>query len=136
MEERRMTENLASNGTPMDELTEQDWEDRYPLGKFDTVAAEKIHSWTLDSNQDDECGNSTDWHWWAAKFDGSADNIALGAGVIVEEMSSGSTSAVRYETKEEYDKVWSGMQEQYEEYRHAECAKGRECEGCFSCENA
>lgn len=129
-----MTDDLASNGTPMDTLTEQDWEDRYPLSKFDSVAAEKIYSW--DADPGDTCGNSMDWHWWAAKFDGNADNVALGAGVIIEEMSSGATTAIRYQNVEEYNKEWESREEQYEEYRHAECVKRRDCEGCFHCENA
>lgn len=129
-----MMDDLASNGTPMDELTEQDWEDRYPFSKFDTVAAEKIYSWEVDPG--DTCGNSTDWHWWAAKFDGSADDVTLGAGVIIEEMSSGSTTAIRYEKVEDYNKAWKGRERQYAEYRHAECENGMRCEGCFSCENA
>jgi hypothetical protein len=126
--------DLASNGTPMDVLTDQDWETEYGLVKFDTVAAEKIHSWTLDSSQTDECGNSVDWLWWAAKFDG-ADGQDMGAGVILTEMSGGSVTAARYESAAEYNAAWFNIEDQWLTAVHADCTDGKDCEGCQNCEN-
>lgn len=128
--------DLASNGTPIDVLTGVDWETPYGLGKFDTIAAEKLHAWTLDSGQDDDCGNSTDWHWWAARFDAEpvTDGDAMGVGVILEERSGGSVTAMRYTSAEEFRKDWESRERHYAEYVHSGCADGIECEGCESCE--
>lgn len=128
--------DLASNGTPLDELTEADWSTDYGLDKFGTVAEEKIWSWTLDSGQDDECGNSVDWHWWAARFDGNGENPVLRAGVIIQERSGGAVCAFRYGTVEELDEAWKWRQVTYAEAVHAECEDGVDCEGCNACENA
>lgn len=129
--------DLASNGTPLDTLTEEDWSTPYVGGeKFDNVAEEKIWSWTLDSRQDADCGNSTDWHWWAARFDGDKETPGLGAGVIIEERSGGSVSAVRYDTTEGLRKAWESREAHYSEYVHSGCEDGADCEGCGSCENA
>lgn len=128
--------DLASSGTPLDELTEADWNLTYALSKFDSIAAEKIWSWTLDSGQDDDCGNSVDWHWWAARFDGNDETPALGAGVIIEERSGGAVYAVRYGTAKELDEAWASRLAHYAKYVHSECADGIECDGCISCENA
>lgn len=125
--------DLASNGTKISELTEKDWSTEYGLSKFDSIAAEKLYSW--DPDRDNTCGNSTDWHWWAAMFPGDEETPALGAGVIVEEMSGGRTAAIRYDTKEDLDEAWAEREKQYAEYEHSDCADGIECEGCFSCEN-
>lgn len=130
-----MNEELASNGTPMDVLTEEDWSEPYGLGKFDTVAEEKIWSWTLDSGQDDDCGNSSDWHWWAARFDGNRENPVLRAGVIIEERSGGAVCAIRYSTSEELDKAWASRELRYAEYVHSKCENGIDCWGCEHCEN-
>lgn len=119
---------MASNNTPVDVLTEDDWETLYGLGKFDTIAAEKLHAWTLDSGQDEECGNSTDWHWWAALF---KDELA-----IVEEVSSGAVTAIRYPSQAELMAAWGERETAYTEYVHSGCKDGTECEGCNSCENA
>lgn len=124
----------ASNGTPMDVLTDADWTTEYGLGKFDTIAAEKLHTWTLDSSQTEDCGNSTYWHWWAAKFD-AADDQAMGSGVILTEMSGGSVTASRYDSVVEHNAAWFNMREQYMDAVHEECKYGRECEGCSNCEN-
>lgn len=118
---------MARNGTPFDVLTEEDWATPYGPGKFDTVAAEKIHSWTLDGNQDEECGNSTGWHWWAALFRDER--------VILEELTSGAVHALRYEGGVELNAAWHIREETWEDARHAECAANRKCEGCFNCEN-
>lgn len=122
-----MMSELASNGTPLDVLTANDWDTPYGPGKFDSVAAEKIHSWTLDGNQDEECGNSTDWYWRAALFRDER--------VILEEVSSGAVYALRYQSEVELNAAWSMREEAWEDAVHAECAAKRECEGCFNCES-
>ena len=125
----------ASNGTPMNVLTEADWETPYGLGKFDTVAAEKVWHWTLSSGQTEDCGNSTDWYWWSAKFDFDGDDPAHGFGIIVTEMSGGSVSATRYESAVERDAAWLNLMEQYLDAAHKTCEDGRDCDGCPECEN-
>jgi len=128
--------DMASNGTPMDVLTGEDWETPYGPGKFDTVASEKIWSWTLDSSQDDDCGNSVDWHWWAARFDAEpvTDDPSMRAGVIVEERSGGSVCATRYDSAEELRRDWESRERHYAEHVHAGCDDGVKCEGCAHCE--
>jgi len=128
--------DLASNGTPLDELTETDWSTPYTSSKFDNVAEEKIWSWTLDSGQADDCGNSTQWQWWAARFDGDDETPALGAGVIIEERSGGAVVAFRYSTVKELEEDWTSRVVQYAKHVHSECTEGLDCVGCPSCENA
>lgn len=132
-----MTE-LASNNTPMDTLTEEDWTTDYGLGKFDTIAAEKLYTWTLEGRHDreNETGNSTDWDFAAVRFNGDKDVPALWAGAIVSELSDGSVSAMRYETTEALDDSWAYAEDMYAQYVHGGCADGVECEGCNACENA
>lgn len=130
--------DLASNGTPIDVLTEQDWDTPYGLGKFDTVGTEKVHSWTLTTNQSRECGNSTDWHWWAAGFDADGtDDMPggpLGGGVIIQEDSQGAVTGQRFGTRSAYLETWAALEKEYDEYVHGECADGTECDGCPECE--
>lgn len=130
--------DLASNGTPMDVLTEEDWNTPYGLTKFDTVAAEKLHHWSLSQGYDEECGNAVDWHWWAARFDGDPEDpdFAGGSGVILTEMSGGSVTATRYDSVAEYNAAWFNVEDQWLTYVHQDCEAGRECDGCPECENA
>lgn len=113
----------ASNGTPVDTLTEDDWQTDYGLGKFTTIAAEKLYAW----DPDDTCGNSTEWYWWAG--------LHREALVIVVELSSGAVSAAHYDTAEALDTAWEALEAQYTAYVHAECTDGVECDGCAECEN-
>lgn len=129
--------DLASNGTPIDVLTAEDWETPYGLSKFGTVAEEKLHAWTLVGSQNAETGNATDWHWWAARFDAEpvTDGDAMGVGVILEVRSGGSVTATRYTSAGELRKDWESRERHYAEYVHSGCADGIECEGCESCES-
>lgn len=131
-----MTE-LASNGTPIDVLTEEDWETPYGLEKFTTVAEEKLHAWTLGSGQNAETGNATDWHWWAARFDAEpvTKDSAMGVGVILQTLSNGRVAAVRYTSAEELRQDWESRERHYAEYVHSECDDGVNCDGCECCES-
>ena len=96
--------------------------------KFHSAAAELVYSWTLDSGQDDECGNAVDWHWWAAIFRSER--------LIIETMTNGSVYLQRFDSDAELNAAWSNREEAYAGYVHSECKDGRECEGCVSCDNA
>lgn len=124
--------DMASNGTPLDTLTEDDWETLYGLGKFDTIAAEKVWSWVLDGTQDDDTGNSSDWKWWAARFDANGSSEIRG-GVIVEEKSDGSVFAYRYDDPSVLNAVWEARELEYSRYVHGDCKDGVDCLGCSSC---
>lgn len=128
--------DMASNGTPMGTLTDADWETPYGLGKFDTIAAEKLHMRTLDGWKFEETGNAVDWNWWAARFEGDADEPGMRAGAILTALSDGSTSAARYYTAGELDAAWERCEREYALFVHSECADGVDCDGCDSCENA
>jgi len=127
--------DLASNGTPMDVLTEEDWQTEYTLSKFGNVAEEKLYGWTLDGGHDDECGNSTDWHLWSARFNADESIPSLRAGVILQELSGGAVVAFRYHSAEEMERDWKSRERHYADYVHSECEDGAECEGCNCCEN-
>jgi hypothetical protein len=129
-----MTE-MSNNGTPMGVLTEEDWSTEYTFGKFGNAAEEKLYSWTLDSGQNDECGNSVDWHTWSARFNADKDIPALRAGVILQERSGGAVVAFRYDSAEELERDWEFRVQAWMEYVHGECADGIECDGCEHCEN-
>jgi hypothetical protein len=134
-----MTE-MASNGTPLDVLTMDDWESPYGSGsKFATVAAEKVWLWTLDSQQDDECGNAIDWHSWSARFDpeGKEDMPGgpMGGGVILTTDSRGFVNAERYGTRSGCAETWASLVREWEEFRHSGCEDGADCGGCVNCDN-
>lgn len=80
------------------------------LPKFTSAAAEVIYSWTLDSGQSEECGNSVDGNAWNALFrnpDAATHDGPMGAGVILTETSGGFVTASRYATTDELEADWS-----------------------------
>jgi len=97
--------------------------------KFPSAAAEIVYGWTLGTNQDDSCGNSSEWNWWAAVF--KAERL-----IIQEEGCNGAVYLLSFDTDAELNEAWSSREDDYDDYVHAECADGRDCEGCVSCENA
>lgn len=129
----------ASNGTPLDVLTEADWDTPYEGAKFDTIGTEKVYSWTLDSQHDEECGNATDWHWWAARFGvGGTEDMPggpMGGGVIVQTDSQGFVTGQRFGTRSACMETWALMVKEYDDARHDECDDGTDCDGCAHCEN-
>lgn len=78
--------------------------------KFSNAAAEVVHSWTLDSGQDEECGN-TDHSGWFALFrtpdDETHDDNPMGAGVILCVISSGAVQVTRFDSAEELTRDWA-----------------------------
>lgn len=81
--------------------------------KFTNAAAEVVHSWTLDSGQNEECGNATDGDDWFALFrntDGhTIEHGPMGAGVILCVTSQGFVQATRFDTKEELEEAWAKL---------------------------
>jgi hypothetical protein len=135
----KMTE-MASNGTPLDVLTMDDWETPYRSGsKFTTVAAEKVYSWTLGSGQDEECGNATDWHLWSARFDpkGTEDMPGgpMGGGVILTVDSQEFVNAERFGTRSGCAETWASLVREWDEHLHSDCEDGADCGGCVNCDN-
>jgi hypothetical protein len=132
-----MTE-LASNGTPMDVLTEEDWETPYGLGKFDSIAQEKLYVWSLDGGHKDETGGGEfPWSCLFVQPEREADRVpALRAGVILTVSTGGGVSSARYDTAEELAVAWKDHEDTYAQWLHSECEDGVECDGCNACENA
>jgi hypothetical protein len=86
--------------------------------KFTNAASEVVHSWTLDSGQSDECGNSVDGDCWFALFrnpDAGTFDGPMGAGVILCETSMGFVQATRFTTMEELTRDWAKIQAEYED---------------------
>lgn len=77
--------------------------------KFPNAAAEVVHSWTLDSGQDEECGEQ-DRDGWFALFknpDDSTIDGPMGAGVILCAISNGAVQVTRFDTEEELSRDWA-----------------------------
>jgi len=125
-----MTE-LASNGTPLDVLTEGDWGTPYGLGKFNTVAEEKLHDWTLDQGHAAETGGGE--FPWSARFDADKEIPALKAGVILSVAGSGAVTSQRYDTAEELATAWKDREDVYAAWVHSECPDGAGCDGETGC---
>lgn len=81
------------------------WSAKYP-----NAASEVIHSWTLESFQDEECGDSVEGSGWFALFvtspEESAEDNAMGAGVILHETPQGHVSATRFDAPDALMKEW------------------------------
>lgn len=85
----------ALPGAEVEKITPNDWEIGTTSPKFDTVIAYKLHCLTLESFQDDDCGN-TDWRAWYARFDDvHADGTGVMAVLVVD--GRGFVSAQRYD---------------------------------------
>lgn len=130
--------------TDMDRLTEGDftsveWEDTVTaavydetapivgaslLPKFDSVAAFKLHQWSLDSGQDEECGNAVDWHRWSAIFrnvtdSGSPQRSKQPAAILCVD-SQGFVTAEWYGDGNAAEEVWDALVREWDEYLEGE----------------
>jgi hypothetical protein len=71
--------------------------------KFENAAAEILHSWSLDSGQDEECGHSEFGNGWHALF--REDRC------ILYTNSQGFVGAMQFDTTDEMEKVWAECEE-------------------------
>lgn len=79
--------------------------------KFKNAAAEVVFGWSLESFQDEECGDAEYGGGWFGLFrtpkDAKSSNHPMGAGVILCVLSSGATQLTRFDTEEELTRDWA-----------------------------
>jgi hypothetical protein len=122
---------LASNGTPLDVLTEGDWETPYGLVKFGTIAEEKLYDWTMVQGHQEETGGGE--FPWSARFDADDKIPALKAGVIISVDTRGGVTSQRCDTAEELAAAWKDHEDAYAAWVHGECPDGAGCDGEAGC---
>lgn len=115
--------------TSMDIVTEADFESanwgdsvdgNYLRPKFDSVAALKLHQFTLDSGQDEEHGNAVDWHRWSALFrnvtDSDSPRKSEQPAAMLHTDSQGFVSAEWYADGNAAEEVWASLEKEWAEY--------------------
>lgn len=129
--------------TDMNTLTEDDfgpieWEDTVTAAeqdetapivgeslrpKFDSVAAFKLHQWSLDSGQSEDHGNAIDWHRWSAIFrnvtDSNSPNKSEQPAAILHTDPQGFVSAEWYGDGNAAEEVWNSLTKEWEEFEDA-----------------
>lgn len=103
--------------------------------KYTSAAAEVVHSWTLDSGQSEDCGNSVDGNGWFALFrnpDKGTFDGPMGAGVILVETCSGRVDVDRYDTSEALEEAWDTFLRETREcpYENDGCTGDDLCDEC------
>lgn len=86
--------------------------------KFTDAAAEVVHGWTLESFQDEECGDASERDAWFALFknpDPGTFDGPMGAGVILCVTSQGFVQATRFKDTEELTRDWAKLMVEYED---------------------
>ena len=116
--------------TDMNVITEADFESAewgdyvddsgYLKPKFDSVAAYKLHQLTLDSTQDEDHGNATEWHRWSALFrnvtESDSSHKSEQPAAILHTDSQGFVSAEWYGDGNGAEEVWASLVKEWEEY--------------------
>lgn len=117
-----ITTQLSSDKLKEDHIAAGTWVDReYLRPKFSSVAAFKLHMYTLDGGQDEEHGDAVDWVRWSALF----RNVAgTGTAAILHTGSQGDVSAEWYADGAEAEKVWATLEKEWNKFDN-------QCEGHY-----
>jgi hypothetical protein len=75
--------------------------------KFDSMAAERLYEWSLDSGQDSELGEAESMGWFAL-FDSEC--------AILQTDSQGCVSATRYADTAELHAEWTALELKWDEF--------------------
>lgn len=131
---------MAEIITDMDTLTEADfgpvdWEDTVTASKvdpvapitretlrpkFDSVAAFKLWTWSLDSGQDADHGNAVDWHRWSALFrnvtGSDSPHKSEQPAAMLHTTSQGFVSAEWYGDGNAAEADWEALEKEWDDF--------------------
>lgn len=116
--------------TDMDVVTEADFEsanwgdfikgEGYLQPKFESVAAFKLHRYSLGGNQSDDHGNSNEWYRWSALFrnvtDSDSSHLSEQPAAMLHTDSQGFVSAEWYGDGGAAEEVWASLEKEWEEF--------------------
>jgi hypothetical protein len=122
-----------------DDFTSVEWEDTVTAAvrdetapivgeslrpKFDSVAAFKLHQWSLDSGQSEDHGSAIDWHRWSAIFrnvtDSDSSHKSEQPAAMLHTNPQGFVTAEWYSDGVGAEEVWASLVKEWEEYEDAE----------------
>jgi|SRR5690606_23027289 len=124
--------------TDMNVITEADFESAnwgdyvddsgYLKPKFDSVAAFKLHQWSLGSSQSEDHGDAVDWHRWSAIFrnvtDSDSPRKSEQPAAMLHTDSQGFVSAEWYGDGNAAEEVWASLVKEWEEFEDANELEG------------
>lgn len=88
--------------------------------KFDSVAAFKLHRWSLDSGHSEEHGNAVDWHRWSAIFrnvtDADSPRKSEQPAAILTTDSQGFVSAAWYGDGNAAEADWEALEKEWDDF--------------------
>lgn len=79
------------------------------MGKFDSELAESLYELSMDSSQDDECGDVGMCGFWAARFD-NLECLETEYAILIED-EQGFVSAEAFDSLEELEARWAELLE-------------------------
>jgi hypothetical protein len=123
-----VTSKIPEGKTKNDLVEDFAWvESEYLQPKFDSVAAFKLHRWTLDSGQSEDHGNAVDWHRWSAIFrnvtDSGSPRKSEQPAAMLHVDSQGFVSAEWYSDGGAAEEVWASLVKEWDEFESAEEAE-------------
>jgi len=79
------------------------------MGKFDSKLAEALYDLSLDSSQDDECGDVSVCGFWAARFD-TLECLETEHAILIED-EQGFVSAESFDSLDDLETRWNELLE-------------------------
>lgn len=116
-----VTSKVPEGKTREDMIADHSWVEReYLRPKFDSVAAFKLHRFTLDSGESESHGNAIDWHRWSALFrnvtDSDSPRLAEQPAAMLHADPQGFVSAEWYGDGNGAEEVWSSLVKEWDDF--------------------